>query len=131
MRQLSFQTDRFPTAPEGDLEHNNGAPGSEAANWLRAAVEAAGMPCKASIQEDYGWGFWLDSPCKIWVAVSFADAEPGDEGKPEWVVSVEHARPIFEPSQWFKGAQCAPIADRAFAAIENAVAGTPSLSRQE
>jgi hypothetical protein len=129
MRQVSFRTDRFPTAPEGGLEFNNGRPGSAAAQWLRAAVEASGVACKAPIHEDYGWGFWLDDPCPIWASVGLADAEPGSEATPERVASVDYDRPIFSPSRWRKKRQCEPLADRVFAAIERAVDNEPGVTR--
>jgi hypothetical protein len=121
MRKLSFQTDAFPTTPEGALDYCTGMPGSAAARWLRDVVEAAGFPCKEPFQEEYGWGFWLRSPCMIWVAVSHTGGDSGStEHPPEWVVSVAHEHPFFAPFQWFKGAQCRPLVEEVFAAIESA-----------
>ncbi|WP_424361123.1 hypothetical protein [Methylocystis parvus] len=130
MLQRAFQTDLFPTAPEGDLEFNNGAPGSAAAAWLRAALEAEGFSCGEPSQEDYGWGFWLNDPCMIWVFVSHAEAadETPAGAPPEWIVGVSHERPIFAPSQWFKRAEGEALAEKAFAALSGALAAAPGIS---
>jgi hypothetical protein len=129
MRKLRFWTDAFPTAPEGALDYCDGMPGSAAAQWLRDVVEAAGLPCKQPMQEEYGWGFWLSSPCMIWVAVKYAGGEQGSaENRPEWMVSVAHEHPFFAPSQWFKGAQSRPLVEKVFAAIESAVSMRPEFS---
>ena len=104
-------------------------PGSAVAQWMRNVVEATGQHCRDPLQEDCGWGFWLDSGCTIWVAVSYCGI-PGDTpaGKPaEWVVSVTHERSLLSPSQWFKKETCGVLADRVFAAIEAAVRGKPEI----
>ena len=130
MLAQSFQTDLFPRAPEGDLEFNNGAPGSAAATWLRAAVERAGFSCGEPSQEDYGWGFWLNDPCMIWVSVAHADGEDDAPagGRPEWVVSVSHERSIFAPGQWLKAAQGKALAERVFAAVIHALEEAPEIT---
>lgn len=128
MRSITFETHAFPTAPEGDLDHNNGMPGLALAEWLRNAVEDAGRPCNEPMQEDYGWGFWLQSDCTIWVAVSFAGGTQHEEHAcPEWVVSVVHERPIFWPKQWFKQKKCRPIVESVFAAIRKVVEENPNI----
>jgi len=129
MRKLSFRTDAFPTAPEGALDYCEGMPGSAAARWLRDVVEAAGFPCTEPFQEEYGWGFWLSSPCKIWVAVSHAGVNASDKYPPEWVVSVAHEHPFFAPFQWLKGGQCRPLAEKVFEAIKSAASVDPGASR--
>jgi hypothetical protein len=129
MRKLRFRTDAFPTEPEGALDYSDGLPGSAAVRWLRDVVEAAGFPCKEPIQENYGWGFWLSSPCIIWVAVSYTDGDQGSTAHPpEWVVSIAHEHPFFAPSQWFKGTQGRPLVEKVFAAIESAILISPDIS---
>ena len=129
MRKLSFQTDAFPTSPEGALDYCDGLPGSAAVQWVREVVEAAGIPCKEPFQEEYGWGFWLNSSCMIWVGVSHTGGESGStEHLPEWVVSVAHEHPVFAPLQWLKGAQCQPLVVEVFAVIESAVSLDPGMS---
>jgi hypothetical protein len=129
MRKLSFQTDAFPTAPEGALDYCDGLPGSAAARWVRDVVEAAGIPCNEPFQEEYGWGFWLRSPCMIWVGVSHTGGVSGSaEDPPEWGVTVTHEHPVFAPLQWLKGAQGRPLVKAVCEAIESAVSTDPNIS---
>jgi hypothetical protein len=129
MRKLSFKTAAFPTSPEGALDYCDGLPGSAAVWWVRGVVEAAGIPCKQPFQEEFGWGFWLNSSCMIWVGVSHTGGESGStEHPPEWAVSVAHEHPVFAPFQWLKGPQCRPLVEKVFAVIENAVSVGPDIS---
>ncbi len=101
MPNLVVQTELFPTAPEGDLDLCNGQPGSAFANWLKEKLSASGYSCDSLIQEDYGWGFWINiSEATIWVSVSYA---PGDENETgEWFVGADYEIPflIFQPWKW-------------------------------
>jgi len=125
---ISFCTSEFPTAAEGDLDYCNGQPGSVVAGWLRSALEVAGIAAGEALQEDYGWGFWLDGPATVWVAVGFVDGGPGDAGAvPEWCVSVAHEVPLFAPRQWFRRRAGREAAARAFDAIRGAVARRPGV----
>jgi hypothetical protein len=123
---IRFWTREFPTAPEGDLKRCNGQPGSAVAGWLRSALAGAGIAAQAPIQEDYGWGFWLDDPATVWVAVSYTGGEPDDAAdQPTWCVSVAHEVPFFAPRQWFRQREGREMARRAFEAVRAAVAGRP------
>jgi hypothetical protein len=42
-------------------------------------------------------------------------------------VSVKHEHPFFAPSQWLKGAQCRPLVEKVFAAIESALSISPDI----
>jgi hypothetical protein len=117
---MRFHTAEFPTAPEGDLDLCNGAPGSALAAWLRAVLAAAGISAHDPLQEDYGWGFWLEHPAHIWVAVSYA-GDTVDAGG-EWFVSVVHEFPFFAPRQWFRQQEGRALEAQAFAAIQAALA---------
>lgn len=133
MREIAFETKLFPSAPEGDLDLNNGMPGSAAAAWARAVVESAGQPCREPVQEDCGWGFWLHSDCRIWVAVSFCGA-PGEQNAAEpaeWVISVAHSKPLFSPSGWFKKDGCGALSDKIFSAIDAAVRANPEFTARD
>lgn len=119
---MRFQTHEFPTAPEGDRDLCNGQPGSQLAKWLRTVLADSGIPSRDVIQEDYGWGFWLESPAAVWVAVGFTGGEQHNEGDaPEWDVSVHHEAPFFAPSQWFKKKEGRELAQRASSLILDAV----------
>jgi hypothetical protein len=68
---ICFQTNEFPTDPEGDLECFTGMPGSRLAGWVRDALLKKGYSCHEPLQEDYGWGFFLDADgCSLWVSVN-------------------------------------------------------------
>jgi len=121
MPSLCFQTQTFPTDPEGDLDRCNGQPGSALALWVCTILSEAGIAGGELIQEDYGWGFWLEHEACIWVAVSFAGFAQGDL-RAEWWIAVEHEIPFFAPKQWFKRRVGKDMADRAFAVIAAAVA---------
>ena len=89
MAEICFRTHEFATDPEGDMVYCNGVPGSQVAGWIRDALLKKRCACRGLIQEDYGWGFWVDAAdCSIWVAVCYAtpiDAAPTDV--PEWQVA--------------------------------------------
>lgn len=97
MLTIEVKTAQFPTEPEGDLEFSNGHPGSAFCNWLKERLkEDSGIETDELIQEDYGWGFWLDSQGEpIWVCVSYAEEET-------WFVSCNHEIPFLflKPWQW-------------------------------
>lgn len=120
MSAISFQTQEFPTEAEGDLILCNGQPGSALANWLRAALSDQGVATGEAIQEDYGWGFWLDDPTTVWVAVSYAGGDRDDtENIPAWGVSVAHEIPIFAPRQWFRRKAGRELASRVFEIVHH------------
>jgi hypothetical protein len=124
MLTLAIQTNAFPTEAEGDLDYCNGQPGSALAGWLRSTLVERGFAAHEPLQEDYGWGFWLNNETAIWIAVGLADDFAEDEMQaemPTWFVSVAHEAPIFSPRQWFRRREGRELAEQTFRAIENAV----------
>lgn len=101
MTDFVFQSDHFPSEPEGDLDLCNGQPGSALIQWLSNQLAQAGYAMGEPIQEDYGWGCWLQAPETVWLAVSFAGRE---NGLTEWHVSVVHAPWPFT-RQWWRPAK--------------------------
>src|SRR5690606_3291285 len=100
MPDLCVHTHLFPTTPEGDLELCNGQPGSAAADWLRRMLIANGIPCRDLIQEDYGWGFWLEHDLAIWVSASYAGGTRGSaDDPPQWWFGAAHERPNYSLKQ--------------------------------
>ena len=129
MPDICFQTHAFPTAPEGDLDLCNGMPGSALAQWVRAALLEEGFSCREPIQEDYGWGFWIDRDgCSVWVGVSYSGGTQDDQAAvPEWWIGVAHEF-LFFPSQWFKSRWAKAVVHEAFAVIEAAVGNHPAIN---
>jgi hypothetical protein len=119
---IVFRTQEFPTEPEGDLILCNGQPGSAVAHWLRAVLSDQDIKTGEPIQEDYGWGFWLDDPTAVWVAVSYAGGDQADPADaPLWYVSVSHETPIFTPRQWFRRQQGRAWVNQVFAVLQDAI----------
>ena len=65
--------------------------GEDFARWLKRQLTdmvSAGFELSDSIQEDYGWGFWIaHGHDRFWIALSFCGDGPTDEPA-QWVVSV-------------------------------------------
>ena len=122
LQNLVVQTELFPTAPEGDLDLCNGQPGSAFANWLKEKLSEKGYSCDSLIQEDYGWGFWINiDGATIWVSVSYA---PGDESaKGEWFVSANHEIPflLFQPWKWGKSKSGKLDEERVYRSLKEAI----------
>lgn len=132
MLSINFRTREFPCDAEGDLVYCNGQPGSAVAKWLQSELTNAGIRSREPLQEDYGWGFWLDSPAAVWVAVSLVADEPGQtDAVPEWCVSVSHEISLFAPRQWFRRQAGRELASRAFEIIEAAIQGRPEFAIEE
>ena len=129
MADICFRTHEFATNLEGDMVYCNGVPGSQVAAWIRDALLNQGCACRELIQEDYGWGFWVDAAeCSIWVAVSYAapgDAEPA--GVPEWQVAVEHDFPPWALRQWLRVARGREVARHIFSLVEDLIVSHPGV----
>lgn len=88
-----------------------------------------GIKTREIIQEDYGWGFWLDAPLTIWVAVSYADY--GDEGdaaeEPCWIVSITHEASMFRREWWLYRSQATELVGRIYDLLQTAAVAAPDL----
>ncbi len=133
MPDICFRTDAFPTEPEGDLEYCNGMPGSQVAGWVRGALVNKGYTCHEPMQEDYGWGFWVDADgCSIWVyAGHAAPAEGEPAGVPEWHVGVDHDFPPWALRQWLRRRQGRDLARRIFLIVRELIVSHPGVTVQE
>jgi hypothetical protein len=121
MKSLRIKTKLFPTEPEGNLETCNGCPGSALADWLKTMLSQRQYECDNIIQEDYGWGFWINvQPVTIWICVG-TDVLDEDSEIPEWEIFIKHEVSPFNPSQWFKGKQGLEAEVRIFADVKAAV----------
>lgn len=133
MNQLAVKTKIFPIEAEGDLELCNGQPGSAFAKWLKEILENSGRQCDELLQEDYGWGFWMNSnDLTIWVAISFAGEEEfsGSDGEiPTWVLSSNYEDPLASllPWKWGKRKLGKQLSGEVFEQIKRAVDDNPEI----
>ena len=98
--------------------------GEDFAAWLRqqlSPLAGSGYTFSESIQEDYGWGFWVShGKDRFWVAISYAGDGP-QEPPAEWVVSVNHdagLNPIRRLLHKPDAAALAALRDRVRQALE-------------
>lgn len=133
MLSLRVKTQMFSTALEGDRNHNNGMPGSQFSKWLRSHLQPMGYECRDVIQEDYGWGFWINQgKLAVWVAVAYAVGDMGEvDEMPEWGIMVEFEKNKMDPGQWFKGKDGEVLAKKIFTDIDQLIAGEPQMDRVE
>ena len=61
--------------------------GEDLVAWLLSRLEGSPFTLSAPIQEDYGWGFWVDG--EFWVSAGLMDDAIGIDN-PEWVISVNY-----------------------------------------
>ena len=61
--------------------------GEDLVSWLLRGLQVTPFSLGESIQEDYGWGFWVERD--YWVAVGVMDDSVGVED-PQWVVAVDY-----------------------------------------
>lgn len=64
--------------------------GEDFAAWLRAKLSGVNLELSDIIQEDYGWGFWVNADKDhFWIALSYVGDGP-QEPPAQWVVSVNY-----------------------------------------
>jgi len=133
MADICFRTNAFPTEPEGDLEYCNGMPGSQLAQWLASGLRRQGYACREPMQEDYGWGFWIEAEgCSLWVSVGYAaPAEGESEEMPEWHVGVDHSFPPWVLRQWLRRRQGRDLVRRVFLVIKEMIVSQPGMVVQD
>jgi hypothetical protein len=130
MASICFRTDVFATDPEGDLVHCNGMPGSQVAGWVRDALLEKGYACRELMQEDYGWGFWVEADgCSIWISAGYATGDPGDV--PEWWVGVDHDFPFFALRQWLRVRLGRELVREIFLRVKELLASHAGVAIQE
>ncbi|MCU0961390.1 MAG: hypothetical protein MUF25_07255 [Pirellulaceae bacterium] len=124
MADICFRTQAFATDPEGDLEYCNGMPGSRLANWIRDGLLKKGYSCREPLQEDYGWGFWLDADdCSVWVSASYAAPDEEDAaGVPEWHVGVDYGFAPWAVRQWFRKRRGRELSREVYAHVKEMIA---------
>jgi hypothetical protein len=130
MSDLCFRTHAFATNPEGDLAYCNGMPGSQLATWIRDRLLAQHYACREPLQEDYGWGFWLEvDGCSLWVAVSYARPDEGEPPEiPEWHVGVDHDFPPWALRQWFRRRRGRELEHKVYSIIKEMINSHPEAT---
>lgn len=84
---VSFRSARFNNKVVQPHFTNATCFGEDLAAWLLAQLRANTWTFSDTIQEDYGWGFWVNGD--FWVAVGIMDDSMGAETA-EWLVSIEY-----------------------------------------
>lgn len=129
MSDICFQTKAFSTAPEGDLDHCNGMPGSRIVQWLRETLLKRGYACSDPLQEDYGWGFYVDADgCSIWVSACCAQPDEGETSDmPEWHVGADHDFPPWALRQFLNRRRGQELEREVFAILREMIASHPEV----
>ena len=83
--QVSFRTGLFENKEPKSHFINPRCFGEDLVSWLLQRLQGTEFSLGEPIQEDYGWGFWVNDA--YWVAVGVMDDSIGVE-EPEWSVSV-------------------------------------------
>ena len=83
--QVSFRTRLFENKEPKSYFINPPCYGEDLASWLLQRLQGTEFSVGEPIQEDYGWGFWVESD--YWVAAGVMDDSIGVD-QPEWQVSV-------------------------------------------
>ena len=124
--ELTVETDLFEHREVKPHFINDCCFGEDFAAWLRPKLTdlaSDGFTVEDSIQEDYGWGFWVRRGKEsFWVALSYVGDGPTEEPV-QWVVSVSYdaglnlmQRLFHKPDQTAFSA----VRDRIFAALKAA-----------
>jgi TPP-dependent pyruvate/acetoin dehydrogenase alpha subunit len=91
--QLRIETDLFEHREVKPHFINDCCFGEDFAGWLRSKlsdIAPQGFVIGESIQEDYGWGFWIRRGKEsFWIALSYVGDGPTEEPA-EWCVSVTY-----------------------------------------
>jgi hypothetical protein len=88
-----------------------------------------GHTCREPLQEDYGWGFYVDADgCSIWISVSFAAPDEEEPvGMPEWHVGADHDSAPWMLRQWFRRRRGRQLEQEIFATLREAVVTHPEI----
>jgi hypothetical protein len=130
MIKICFQSTAFSTEPEGDLTYCNGMPGSQVANWIRGELVTKGYTCNEPLQEDYGWGFYLEADsCSIWVAISYGSSITENTASvPEWQVGVHGSSFPWQLRQWFRKRQRRDLEQKVYSIVQDVIASHPGVT---
>lgn len=82
-----FKTRLFNNKEPGPNFINPRCFGEDLVDWLLTRLQDAPFRFSNPIQEDYGWGFWVEKD--FWVSVAVMDDSIGIDN-PEWLISVNY-----------------------------------------
>ena len=122
--ELTIETDLFEHREVKPHFINDCCFGEDFAAWLRpklADLVSEGFTVGESIQEDYGWGFWVNRGKEaFWVALSYIGEGPTEEPA-QWAVSVSYDPGLNLIQRLFHKPDAtafAAVRDRVFAALK-------------
>ncbi len=84
---VHFRTSLFENKEAGPHFINSRCFGEDLVSWLLLRLQGSPFSLGDAIQEDYGWGFWVEND--YWVAVGVMDDSIGIEN-PNWLISVNY-----------------------------------------
>ncbi|MCL7422301.1 MAG: hypothetical protein M8364_15525 [Methylobacter sp.] len=88
-----LRTDKFEHREVKEHSINPCCFGEDFAEWLSERINnisRKGFSIGEPIQEDYGWGFWVEKDKDpFWIAISYAEEGPVEES-PYWIVAVAY-----------------------------------------
>jgi hypothetical protein len=123
--QLTIETDFFEHREVKPHFINDCCFGEDFAAWLRpklADLASDGFTVGESIQEDYGWGFWVRRGKEsIWIALSYAGDGPIEEPA-QWVISISYDAGLNLIQRLFHKPDAtafSTVRDRIFAALKS------------
>jgi len=100
---LTLETDMFEHGEVKPHFINPCCFGEDFAAWLKQhllPLGDSGFIFSESIQEDYGWGFWVShGKDRFWVTLSYIGNGP-QEAPAKWVVSVKHDPGLNPINRW-------------------------------
>lgn len=85
--QVFFRTNLFENKEPKPHFINPRCFGEDLAAWLLSRLQGMPFSLGEPIQEDYGWGFWVQND--YWVAIGVMDDSIGVDD-PEWLVSIAY-----------------------------------------
>jgi hypothetical protein len=123
---LYLETDKFEHREVKEHFINACCFGEDFAAWLRDQIRdlsGDGYIIREPIQEDYGWGFWVEHDSRtFWVALSYAEEGPVQEPA-HWVASVAWDAGLDLVQRFFRPprrSQFEKLRDRIHGAIRSA-----------
>lgn len=89
-RHVSFRSSQFGSRTPGAHFINDRCFGEDLLSWLRDGLTTAGLEPSEPIQEDYGWGVWLEAGGDpYWLCLGIMDDSIGQDDA-EWLLTIAY-----------------------------------------